>query len=273
MKYQAGIAVFGALLIPVTVSFARDKTSRSTTGLPTPERRPGRDAFMQDPSTNVTDLAKRLQRNPVLLHAYAKHFGVPSDRFLAFVKDALLLKHLTKPRDIVTYGRRRNGATYPVTQRLPVGTPVWVTRSGAVLLKWQCTNPIGRQLPIISPPPRSSKGKDDFSLAIDVPTNSLAFLPLPKSQDVDIRTPLLGQTIPPIVDTLILPILTPITVVQTATVPIEPEPISGSKTYPWLWALGITLPRQRSSVPVPEPTSVVLFILGGLISLAWRRKK
>lgn len=273
MKYQAGIAVFGALLIPVTVTFARDKTSRSTASQPLPQRRPGRDAFMQDPSTNVRDLAKRLQSNPVLLHAYAKHFGVPSDRFLAFVRDALLLKHLTQPRDIVTYGRRRNGSTYPVTQRLPVGTPVWVTRSGAVLLKWQCTNPIGRKIPIVSPPPRSSKGQDDFSFALDLPASSMTFLPLPKSQDIDIETPLLGLTISPTVDTVTLPILTPTTVVHTTTSPSDPGPIARRKTYPWLWALGLTLPRPRTGVPVPEPTSVGLFILGGLISLALRRKK
>jgi len=74
----------------------RALAQRPSRGTPAPPA--GRDAFMALPSTSASDLARRIASDPKLLNAYAKHFGVDAKRIPAFVKDALVLRPLTKSK-------------------------------------------------------------------------------------------------------------------------------------------------------------------------------
>lgn len=221
----------------------------------------GRDAFMPLPSTTSADLARRLKADPKLLNAYAKHFGVDAKRIPAFVKDALVLRPLSKAQAVVTYGRTPSGHVYPVRQMLPAGSQVWMTRDGKAWLKWKCTNPLGTTLPIVPMPAREGSGSEDFQLELSHPSSVLS--PLPESQDATtvLNLPVPGE--PPIlIDSPYKP--APYNILPLGLGPIAEEKSSKKNLSPWLWALGVTLPRgSRTSNTIPEPSTLALMAFGG----------
>ncbi len=249
---------------------------------PTGERRslriasppPGeRDAFMRVPSTTSADLARRLEADPKLLNAYAKHFGVDAKRIPAFVKDALVLRPLPKAQAVVTYGRRMSGEVYPIRQMLPKGSQVWMTRDGKAWLKWKCTNPLARDLPIVPIPPREGSGSMDFQLEISRPAGTLS--PLPESQSAATVLSLPVPEDPPILlESPYKP--APFTILPLGLAP-EPDPTSRKNVSPWLWALGATIPRgHRNNEHLPEPSSIMLLLFGSaalLPVILWRKQK
>lgn len=222
----------------------------------------GRDAFMPLPSTTASDLAKRLEADPKLLNAYAKHFGVDAKRIPAFVRDALVLRPLPKAKAVVTYGRTPTGNVYPVRQILPAGSPVWMTRDGKAWLKWKCTNPLGRDLPIVPMPPREGHGSEDFQLIISRPAGTLS--PLPESQSAATVLSLpVPETDPPLlIDSPYKP--APYTILPLGLAPLQ-EQSSRKNISPWLWAIGATLPRgHRTSTVIPEPGTLIFVLFGGV---------
>lgn len=220
----------------------------------------GRDAFMPLPSTTSADLARRLAADPKLLSAYAKHFGVDAKRIPAFVKDALVLRPLSKAQTVVTYGRKSSGQIYPVRQVLPAGSQVWMTRDGKAWLKWKCTNPLGTTLPIVPTPSHEGSGSADFQLDISRPASVLS--PIPESQTAMTVLSLPVPEEPPLlVDSPYKP--APYRILPLGLSPIS-EHSSKKKSSPWLWALGVTLPRgKRTTNSIPEPSTLALVVFGG----------
>ena len=221
----------------------------------------GRDAFMPLPSTTSADLARRLKADPKLLNAYAKHFGVDAKRIPAFVKDALVLRPLSKAQAVVTYGRTATGHIYPVRQVLPAGSQVWMTRDGKAWLKWKCTNPLGTTLPIVPMPAREGSGSEDFQLELSHPSSVLSPLPESQSAATVMSLPVPGE--PPIlIDSPYKP--APYNILPLGLGPIDEEKSSKKKLSPWLWALGVTLPRgNRPTNTIPEPSTLALMAFGG----------
>lgn len=261
------------LLLGVTLAVAAQAD-------PTGERRalriasppPGeRDAFMRVPSTTAADLARRLEADPKLLNAYAKHFGVDAKRIPAFVKDALVLRPLPKAQAVITYGRRISGEVYPVRQMLPKGSQVWMTRDGKAWLKWKCTNPLGKDLPIMPMSPREGSGSEAFQLDISRPAGALSVLPESQSAATVLNLPVPSD--PPILlESPYKP--APYNILPLGLV-AEPERTSRKNVSPWLWAIGATLPRgDRTTTMIPEPSSAALLVLGGfgLLPFLLRRK-
>lgn len=238
----------------------RALAQRPSRGTPAPQA--GRDAFMPLPSTSGSDLARRIASDPKLLNAYAKHFGVDAKRIPAFVKDALVLRPLTKAKAVVTYGRTSTGHVYPVRQILPAGSLVWMTRDGNAWLKWKCTNPLGRDLPIVPMPPREGHGEEEVQLEISRPAGTLR--PIPESQSANsvLNLPDPSDDSPILIDSQYKP--APYNILPLGLAPIQ-EPTSAKNISPWLWAVGATLPRgHRQSTVIPEPTTLTLLLVGGV---------
>lgn len=232
-----------------------------------------RDAFMPLPSTTAADLARRLEADPKLLNVYAKHFGVDAKRIPAFVRDALVLRPLPKAQAVVTYGRTRTGQVYPVRQVLPKGTQVWMTRDNKALLKWKCTNPLARDLPIVPIPPREGGGSVDFQLDISRPASLLSPVPESQSAPTVLNLPVPGEP-PVMIDSPYKP--APYTILPLGLAP-EPDNTSRKSLSPWLWALGATLPRgHRGTNHLPEPSTVMFLLLGGaalIPAILWRKNQ
>ena len=233
----------------------------------------GRDAFMPLPSTTSADLARRLTADPKLLSVYAKHFGVDAKRIPAFVKDALVLRPLSKAQAVVTYGRTATGHIYPVRQVLPAGSQVWMTRDGKAWLKWKCTNPLGTTLPIVPMPAREGSGSEDFQLELSHPSSGLSPLPESQSAATVLSLPVPGE--PPIlIDSPYKP--APYNILPLGLGPIAEVKSSKKNLSPWLWALGVTLPRgNRPSNTIPEPSTLALMAFGGaaVLPIIFRRTR
>ncbi len=263
------LIVLSLLAINVTSADPPQERQRTSQRVPLPPG--GRDAFMPLPSVTSTDLARRLSADPKLLSAYAKHFGVDAKRIPAFVKDALVLRPLPKAQAVVTYGRTPEGLVYPVRQVLPKGSYVWMTRDGKAWLKWKCTNPLGKDLPIMPMPPREGGGSGEFQLDISRPAGALSVLPESQSASTVLSLPEPGD--PPIlIDSPYKP--APYNILPLGLAPI-PESTSRRNISPWLWAVGATLPRgHRTTTMIPEPSSAALLMLGGfgLLPVLLRRK-
>ena len=248
-------ALLASTCILANSAFAQRPSQRS------PMSVGGRDAFMPLPSTTASDLAKRLEADPKLLNAYAKHFGVDAKRIPAFVRDALVLRPLSKAKAVVTYGRTPTGNVYPVRQILPAGSQVWMTRDGKAWLKWKCTNPLGRDLPIVPMPPREGHGSEDFQLYISRPAGTLSPLPESQSAATVLNLPKPETDPPLLIDSPYKP--APYTILPLGLAPLQ-EQSSRKNISPWLWAIGATLPRgHRTSTVIPEPGTLFFILFGG----------
>ncbi|MCC5613316.1 hypothetical protein LC612_43220 [Nostoc sp. CHAB 5834] len=108
-----------------------------------------RDAFAKQKSSVQTPkaFANYVAQNPALGQKYARHFGVPEQKVVAFFEKALVPHTLTQSRTLSTFGVTDTGTIYPVKTTLPAGTKVWATREGVPVLKWNCSNPLTSLLP------------------------------------------------------------------------------------------------------------------------------
>lgn len=107
----------------------------------------GPDAFLNFQVDSTDELVAVLKKNPALRKRYARHFKVPEDRVIAFVKYALIPSRLPADHTTTVYGVTKSGSIYPVRHILKKGTKVWATRSAVAILKWQCANPVTTELP------------------------------------------------------------------------------------------------------------------------------
>jgi len=161
-----------------------------------------RDAFVQHPANVNTPVkfARYLKQNDALLRRYARHFGVPKDKMVAFVQNALVPYTLPKPQRMTTFGVTKNGKIYPVSTRLPAGSKVWATREGVPVLKWNCTNPLSRRLPgtRLTPPLQTAYTP---SPTTPISSSSLPAMPISGDSVDTISSPFSGDSVavaPPI---------------------------------------------------------------------------
>jgi hypothetical protein len=138
VKWSVGVAtagVLGAALFGGVVSAQKHH-------LPT-----GPDAFLHYQVDSTDELVAALRADPALRRRYARHFGIPENRVVDFVRNALVPYRLPAAREVTNYGVTRSGRIYGVRERLRRGTKVWATRSGVPVLKWACANPLLKSLP------------------------------------------------------------------------------------------------------------------------------
>jgi hypothetical protein len=142
----------------------------------------GRDAFLNYQVDSTDELVSVLKKNKTLRQRYAKHFGIPEDRVIAFVKEALVPYRVPRSCVVTDHGVTKDGRIYPVKVTLKKGTKVWATRSGLPILKWACANPVAKSMPgtLMASRPRWTKaplGQPSMELASSVPSPILAPMP------------------------------------------------------------------------------------------------
>jgi hypothetical protein len=112
------------------------------------QARPGRDRFLSNPAHSTDELVESLKTNRAFRTNLSKHFGIPEDRLIDFVQDALVPAYLPEDTSVMNYGVTKAGAIYGKRMKLKKGQAVWATRSGQPILKWECSNPLSK-----TPPP------------------------------------------------------------------------------------------------------------------------
>ena len=105
------------------------------------------DSFLSYQVDSTSELVAALRSDQALRQRYARHFGIPEDKVVDFVKSALIPYTLPADRSVTVYGVTKSGRIYATRSRLRKGTKVWATRSGVPVLKWLCANPLTKTLP------------------------------------------------------------------------------------------------------------------------------
>jgi len=108
-----------------------------------------RDAFAPDLKQVKTpqEFADYLRTHQSLRQRYARHFNVSQDKIVDFFRNAVVPTTLKKSQRLMTFGVTKSGSIYAVRTKLPAGTPVWATREGVPVVKWNCANPLSKTLP------------------------------------------------------------------------------------------------------------------------------
>ncbi|MBB6051328.1 PEP-CTERM sorting domain-containing protein [Armatimonas rosea] len=117
---------------------------------------PGRDRFLNDPALTTDALVESLKTNRTFRVNIAKHFGLPEERVVEFVQDALVPYILPKDTPVTNFGVTKTGLIYGKKMSLKKGTRVWATREGSPILKWICSNPLLTKIPVLPKKPTAS---------------------------------------------------------------------------------------------------------------------
>ena len=135
----AGISsvLTGAVANAAAGHHAQGSSSKRTPGSFTP------------PMRNVDEIHTYLNNHPSTLHAYARHFQVSPEAFMAYVKTDLVLKPLSKNLDKASFFYiDSNGAVQSKEKNFKKGEMFFCDReTGRPILKANCGNPYASNLP------------------------------------------------------------------------------------------------------------------------------
>lgn len=242
---------------------------------PSQQVRPGRDRFNNDPALTTEALLEALKTNRTFRTNLSRHFGIPEERTIEFVQDALVPQVLDRDTRVMNYGVTKAGKIYGKQTTLRKGTRIWGTRDGKPILKWDCSNPLLPKAPIL----RSRPTPAQVSRTL---TNGI--LPVPASlREPSVLDAPLGITLA--TDLPIEPIFRPVIPTPPITVVEEPSLLNpptrlpgfaraGLPLIPLAGVIGLvvrTTPTPRGSVP--EPGTLALLSLGAIGLLAHRRRR
>ncbi|MCX6367057.1 MAG: PEP-CTERM sorting domain-containing protein [Armatimonadetes bacterium] len=235
-----------------------------------PQRvQPGRDRFNNTPSLTNEGLVETLKTNKTFRTNLAKHFGVPEERVIEFVQDALVPRTLAQDTRVMNYGVTKSGSIYSKNTTLKKGTRVWATRDGKPILKWDCSNPLLPKIPVLRERPKPTRVSRAVEAGILAPQGGLlepAGLEAPVGITLAMDTP--GDPITP-------PIGPPVTYKDPPSIPRLPTSIArtGIPLLPLAGVVGLVVRSASSPNTIPEPGTLALLALGGAGLLALRRRK
>ena len=228
----------------------------------------GRDKFSNTPALTNEGLVENLKGNKTFRTNLAKHFGVPEDRVIEFVQDALVPQVLATDTRVMNYGVTKTGLIYSKNTTLKKGTRVWATRDGKPILKWDCSNPLLPRVPVLRKRPTPTQISGETSKGILAPSAGLL-------DPIGMEAPV-GVTLAMDTPTEPKP-NTPVVVVN------EPGPKqkitttnlarTGIPLLPLAGVVGIAVRSTSTPNSVPEPGTMALLALGGAGLLTLRRRR
>ena len=227
---------------------------------------PGPDRFSNTPALTTEGLVENLKTNKSFRTNLAKHFGVPEDRVVEFVQDALIPQTLAKDTRVMNYGVTKAGKIYGKSATLKKGTRVWATRDGQPILKWNCSNPLLPKAPVLRQRPTPTSVSIDRGKGVLDPGASV-LAPMGVEAPVGIT---LAMDTPGEPEVLV-----------TIPTPGPPAPLAlrtniartGLPLLPLAGAVGLVVRSQGTPRnTVPEPGTLALIALGSASLLALRRR-
>lgn len=116
--------------------------STSTHRRPTPK-----DSYLQYKVYSVEQLIQQVSSNPAVRARFARHFQIPEDRVVSYMRANLVESYVPRTGRYTVYCVHRSGKFYPVKQTFRRGTKVFALRNGEPVMKWVCGNPLSKFLP------------------------------------------------------------------------------------------------------------------------------
>jgi hypothetical protein len=128
----------GALTAPAQAaahSYKATKTAHRR--VPTPP-----DSYLQYKVYTVDQLIQQVSDNPAVRRRFARHFQMPEDRVVEYMRANLVESYIPKTGRYTVYCVHPSGKFYPVRQNFHRGTKVFALRNGEPVMKWVCGNPL-----------------------------------------------------------------------------------------------------------------------------------
>ena len=100
------------------------------------------DSYLQYKVYTVDQLIQQVADNPAVRRRFARHFQLPENRVVEYMRTNLVESYIPKTGRYTVYCARRSGKFYPVRQTFHRGTRVFALRNGEPVMKWVCGNPL-----------------------------------------------------------------------------------------------------------------------------------
>ena len=107
------------------------------------------DSYLQDRVYTVDQLIQQVQNNPTVRQRFARHFQIPQDRVVSYMRANLVESYIPETRRYTVYCMSPSGRIFAVKQTFHKGTKVFALRNGEPVLKWLCGNPLSKFLPAV----------------------------------------------------------------------------------------------------------------------------
>ena len=111
--------------------------------------KPPPESYLEYRVYTVNQLLQQVQDNPLVRRRYARHFQIPEDGVVSYMRANLVESYIPVTRRYTVYCVTRSGKFYPIKQTFRKGTKVFALRNGQPVLKWLCGNPLSRFLPAV----------------------------------------------------------------------------------------------------------------------------
>ena len=249
-------AVVSPAIASAQVHYLHARTSRVTPP----------DSYLQYKVYSVDQLIEQVSSNPVVRARFARHFHIPQDRVVSYMRANLVESYIPATGRYTVYCVHRSGQFYPVRQTFHQGTKVFALRNGEPVMKWVCGNPLSKFLPQVQvhmiakrPPPtvktlpsiEELTPADTQDILVPAEVNAPVFQPLVAVPASAFPAPFVGHA-----GTSLLPLLLPVALVGIGT--------SGGHG-----STNVNIP-----VAVPEWGTAAYFAAGlPVVFLTWRRRK
>lgn len=195
---------------------------------------PAAGSFLRHNVSSVDGLVSQVERDKLVAGRYTQVFKVGRPALVSYFKNNLRLTSLRTPTVTGDYYVNKAGKVVRGKRLLPSGTPVFITKSGEVLLDGRCGNPLRASLPL--PPKdktlaqrpkaqtsRSVKATPKPTVKPVVPTTLAKADILPPTPEQPVIEKVLGNP-PAVIDTLPLATTPAIEAVAPTIVNAVPAP-------------------------------------------------
>lgn len=213
-------------------------------------------SYLESHVNSIDELCAQIQENPTVAARFAKHFGIPADEVVAYLKDYARMKPLTTTARYTEYFIDVRGRMVSHTKLLPAGTPVVVMADGTPIMDMKCGNPMYKRLP-----KQIAKAKP----VITQVAQAIQETPPPVFPSIVAPTPPPPAPVEPVTQVL-----------GAAPQEIRFSPAIGAGVLALLPLLGAGGVNGSSNVtpPVPEPASALVLLTGtiGLVTVIRRRR-
>lgn len=246
-----------------------------------------RGAFLRQPAYSAAQLASQVQRDPIVASRYERHFGVPAAQFANYARTQLGLRHLKQEGSYRVFFIKKDGTIGSSMRKLRKGTAVFMhLRTSKPVLLAECGNPMGTSLPGYSASASHGATPAEPARTATTPTTQTPEPPLPPpaqspTPDVfnDPGTVQTQATAPPLWEADValsipeLPVSHVSPMAYSAPASLTPLFMVGASG---LVSLGGGSPGRGGSSPppaVPEPASLVLWIVAGATAVIVKRSR
>jgi hypothetical protein len=264
-------------------------------------------SFLRYRASTVQELLAQVSADEAVRNRYARHFGISPNQVRAALGDGLRLTSLSKSTRVQSWYVGKRGRLHVKPRLLPKGTLVYVGADGKPLLAWSCGNPLRTDIPRRTAKQPNTITQPTVGQTTSTASANAGAAPAPQSSEAsavavtpDGEPPVETKVLPGPVETVgteplsavpgFVEAAEPVVVAQA---PAAPEAVVTGGYAPavatggmglssiagiagalaGLAALAVRDNSPPPTPPVPEPTGLVVVVMGALAAAGAKRRR